>query len=125
MDTVLVEVVAPMLSVTESNSWGSHLIFDYLGLNDKARKTSCCEYPEDWTEAVRYVSEWIGEISHLYRHRIRIRWIDAQSPLGLWKQLRYRLFKFPAFIVDKKLTYIGWDYKELEILIDERIHRGR
>jgi hypothetical protein len=40
----------------------------------------------------------------------------------LWKQIRYRLFRFPAFIVDRKRTYIGWDYAELESLIDERIH---
>jgi hypothetical protein len=46
--------------------------------------------------------------------------------LGLWKQIRYRLFRFPAFIVDRKSTYIGWDYQELETLIDERIrHVGR
>jgi hypothetical protein len=48
--------------------------------------------------------------------------IDAQSLAGIWKQIRYRLFKFPAFIVDKKLTYIGWDHRQLEALIDQRVH---
>jgi hypothetical protein len=72
---------------------------------------------------VDYLSKWIQELSHLYRHRLQIRVIDAQSPLGLWKQIRYKLFRFPAFIVDRKLTYIGWDPKQVEALIDERIHK--
>jgi len=42
----------------------------------------------------------------------------------LWKQLRYHVFRFPAFIVDKKHTYVGWDHEELEALIDDRIRNG-
>jgi hypothetical protein len=96
-------------------------MFGYLGLNNKYRKASANEYPDDWKQAVVYLSQWIQEISSLYRHRILIRVIDAQSPLGFWKQIRYRLFRFPAFIVDKKSTYIGWDSQELETIIDEQI----
>jgi len=47
--------------------------------------------------------------------------IEAQSPLGLWKQIRHRVFKYPAFIVDGKKTYVGFDCEELGALIDERI----
>ncbi len=82
------------------------------------------EYPEDWKQAVSFLSEWIKEIGSLYRHRIEIRVIDAQSPMGFWKQIRHRVFRFPAFIVDKESTYIGWDPQELEALIDERIQDG-
>ncbi len=82
------------------------------------------EYPEEWKQAVSFLSEWIKEIASLYRHRIRIRVIDAQSPMGFWKQIRHRVFRFPAFIVDKKSTYMGWDSEELEALIDQRIQDG-
>ncbi len=112
MSPILLELVAPMLSCPEINS---------LRLGSRHRNACINEYPDDWKYAVSYLSEWIQELSHLYRHRIVIRVIDAMSPLGLWKQIRYRLFRFPAFIIDRKRTYIGWDYQELETLIDERI----
>lgn len=122
VDPIQLEIVAPMLSTLEMGGRGPGFIFGYLGLKRKHRDFSVNEYPDDWKYAVDYLSEWIREISSLYRHRIRIQVIDAQSPLGVWKQIRYRLFRFPAFIVNKKRTYIGWDYKELEALIDECIH---
>ena len=122
MDPIHLEVVAPMLSTVEMSCRGCGSILGFLGLRDKYRNACTNEYPDDWKQAVDYLSKWIQDLSHLYRHRIQIRVIDAQSPLGLWKQIRYRLFRFPAFIVDQKQTYIGWDYKELEALIDERIH---
>jgi hypothetical protein len=63
-----------------------------------------------------------GRISgRLYRHRVRIRIIEAQSPLGIWKQLRHRVFKFPAFIVNKRRAYVGWNHEELESLIDAEV----
>ena len=123
MDTIELEVVAPMLSALEMSCRGCGMIFGSLGLRKKYRNACTDDYPDDWKEAVNILSQWIGEISSLYRHRIRIRVIDAQSPLGLWKQIRYRVFRFPAFIIDRKKTYIGWDYNELEAIIDGRIHK--
>ncbi|MBU1905117.1 MAG: hypothetical protein KJ573_16185 [Proteobacteria bacterium] len=122
MKTILVEIVAPMLSTSEMNCRGCGLIFGSLGLRGKYRGACVNEYPGDWKEAVDYLSRWVKQISHLYRHRVKIRVIDAQSPLGFWKQIRHRVFRFPAFIVDRKKTYIGWDYQDLEAIIDGRIH---
>ena len=122
MNPILLEVVAPMLSTVEMSCRGCGSILGSLGLRDKYRSACTEEYPDDWKEAVNYLSKWINEIASLYKHRIRIKVIDAQSPLGLWKQLRHRVFRFPACIVDEKRTYIGWDSQQLEVLIDERIH---
>ncbi len=122
MNPILLEVIAPMLSTVEMNCRPCSFMFDTLGIGHKYRRTSTNEYPEDWKQAVGYLSTWIHEMTNLYRHRLKIRVIDAQSPLGLWMQIRHRLFRFPAFVVDKKQTYIGWDTQQLEALIDERIH---
>jgi hypothetical protein len=118
---VLVEVLAPMLSSTEMGCRGCGAIMGSLGLRNHDRNACVDGYPDDWKFAVGSLSEWISELFRLYRHRIKIRVIDAQSPHGLWKQLRHRVFKFPAFIVDNKKTYIGWEYAQLEAIIDERI----
>jgi hypothetical protein len=116
---VLVEVVAPMLSSTEMGCRGCGAVMGSLGLKDRDRKNCTDEYPDDWKFAVGSLSEWMSELFRLYRHRIEIRIIDAQSPAGLWKQLRHRVFKFPAFIVDNKRTYVGWNYADLEAIIDD------
>ena len=122
MNFILLEVIAPMLSTVEMNCRPCRFMFDTVGIGRSYRRSSTNEYPEDWKQAVAHLSDWIHTISNLYRHRLKIKVIDAQSPLGLWMQLRHRLFRFPAFIVDKKRTYIGWDTQQLEALIDERIH---
>ncbi len=122
MRPILLEVVVPMIYNLDCNYRPHRFIFDRLASRRNDRRSCENEYPEDWKQAVDYVSNWIREITDLYRHRIKIIVIDAQSPAGIWKQVRYRLFKFPAFIVDKKLTYVGWDRRQLEVLIDQRIH---
>jgi hypothetical protein len=123
MTPVILEVVAPMLSSVEMSCRGCGLVMEAVGLKNEDRRACEEGYPQDWKEAVDYLARWIGEISRLYRHRILIRIIDAQSPLGMWKQLRHRVFKFPAFIVNKKKAYVGWDHKELESVIDEEVKR--
>jgi hypothetical protein len=124
MSPVILEVLAPMLSTVEMSCRGCGFIFGYVGLRGKYRNACINEYPDEWKLAVDRLSKWLLEITYLYRHRIQIRVIDAQSPIGLWKQIRYGLFRFPAFIVDKRRTYIGWESGQLEALIDERIHQA-
>jgi hypothetical protein len=123
MTPVILEVVAPMLSSVEMGCRGCGLSRNAVGLKNQDRQAAKEGYPEDWKEAVEQLSTWISDISRLYRHRILIRVIDAQSPAGMWKQIRHRVFKFPAFIVNKKKTYIGWNPRELESFIDEEVRK--
>jgi hypothetical protein len=124
MTPVILEVVTPMLSTVEMSCRGCGFILGCVGLKGKYRNACTNEYPDEWKLTVDRLFKWLREIAYLYRHRVQIRVIDAQSPLGLWKQIRHRLYLFPVFIVDKKRTYTGWDSQELEALIDERIHQA-
>jgi hypothetical protein len=121
---VELDVVAPMLSCVDLTCRGWSCILGTTGLRNKYRTACMNEYPDQWKRDALTLSRWIEGLSELYRHRILIRLIDPQSPLGLWKQIRHRLFRFPAFIVDKKRTYIGWDSGQLETLIEECMHQG-
>lgn len=123
MTPVVLEVIAPMLSSVEMGCRGCGTVMNSLGLKQNDRKACAEGYPADWKEAVEALSSWIADLSRLYRHRIVIRVIDAQSPAGMWKQLRHRVFKFPAFVVNRKKTYVGWDPRELESFIDEEVKR--
>ena len=122
MKPVILEVVAPLVSAMDIGCRSCGMILDSVGLRKEYLDGAAKDYPQDWKQAADDLTAWIRKISELYRHRILIRIIDAQSPVGLWKKLRYRLFRYPAFIIDKKLTYTGWNPQELEALIDECMH---
>lgn len=120
---VLLEIVMPTFGGMELACRGCDLVLNSAGLKNAVRRERLEEYPEGWRQTIEDLSSWVKEIAKLYRHRVFIRVIDAQSPLGLWKQIRHRVFKSPAFIVDRRKTYTGWDFKRLEELIDDRIRR--
>ena len=94
------------------------IIFDQTGLNEKLQK-EMDEYPEDLKEESMKLSDWIRELNQLYKHRLSIRLIDVQTPLGVYKSLRYRIRTYPTFIVEKRDTYTGWDKRQLESLLDK------
>jgi hypothetical protein len=97
------------------------VLFDQTGLDQKLHQKEMDEYPSDLKEEYRNLSDWIRELSRLYKHRLQIRLIDVQSPLGIYKSLRHRIRAYPAFIVEGKETYIGWDKNQLESLLDKYI----
>ena len=121
MTPVVLEVVAPMLSSMGLTCRGCGFVLKELGFQKTYRDTCSNEYPEQWKDAAVQLSDWIRKLSSLYKHRILIEVIDAQSPLGIWKQIRHRLFSMPAFIVDRNLTCTGWNMEQLESIIDTRI----
>ena len=67
------------------------------------------EYPEDVKEEFLRVSDWIRAVHSRYGNRVMIRLIDPQSPSGMWKVLRHRIRRFPAFLVDGTEWILGWE----------------
>ena len=97
------------------------ILFDQAGLDKKIHQKEMEEYPPDLKEEYMKLSDWIRELSRLYKHRLLIKLIDVQSPLGIYKSLRHRIRTYPGFIVEGKETYIGWDKSQLESLLDKYI----
>ena len=75
------------------------------------------EYPLDLKEEYLKLCDWIRELIRLHKDRLLIKLIDAQSILGFYKSLRHWVRKYPAFIVEGKETYTGWDKNRLESLL--------
>jgi len=97
------------------------ILFDQAGLDKKVHQKEMEEYPPDLKEEYTKLSDWIQELNHLYKHRVLIKLIDVQSPLGIYKSLRYWIRTYPTFIVEGKETYTGWDKNQLESLLDKHI----
>ncbi|UCD71071.1 MAG: hypothetical protein JSW70_08725 [Syntrophobacterales bacterium] len=120
MKPVYVEVIAKVLT-TYDHCYRCELIFDQVGINRKIHRRDVNEYPEEAKEEFLRLSDWIRELAELYRHRILIRVIDAQSPMGIFKSIRHRAWNYPAFIVERKDKYGGWNREMLEALIDRHL----
>jgi hypothetical protein len=92
-----------------------------LKVKDKKDNLDLNEYPEDIKEDYLFLSSWIKELSARYREKILIRVIDAQSLQGFVKSIRYRAFRYPAFIIDRKKKYAGKNKVELDALLQEHL----
>ena len=75
------------------------------------------EYPPDLKEEYLKLSDWIRELTQIYKDGLIIKLIDAQSILGFYKSLRHWVRKYPTFIVEGQEKYTGWDKKRLETLL--------
>jgi hypothetical protein len=120
MRPILLEIVSKVLT-TFDHCRHCEIFFDQAGLNKKFHQNEMDEYPSDLKEEYVKLSDWIRELRRLYKHRLLIKFIDIQSPLGIYKALRHRIRTYPTFIIEGKETYAGWDKNHLEDLLDKYI----
>ena len=120
MRPILLEIVSKVLT-TFDHCRHCEIFFDQAGLNKKFHQNEMNEYPSDLKEEYMKLSDWIRELRRLYKHRLLIKLIDIQSPLGIYKALRHRIRTYPTFIIEGKETYTGWDKNHLEDLLDRYI----
>ena len=120
MKPVYVEVIAKVLT-TFGHCKRCELVCDMTGINKRVHHREINEYPEEVKDEFLRLSDWIRDLVKLYKHRILIRVIDAHSPMGFLKSLWHRAWNHPAFIVEGKDTYVGWDTERLESLIDRHL----
>jgi hypothetical protein len=120
MKPVIVEIVTRVMT-SFGHCRHCDVVFHQTGLDQVLHQREINDYPADLREEFANLSAWIRELNRLYKHRLRIRLIDAQSLSGLYKSLRHRIRKYPTFIVEGKETYSGWDKERLEGLLDKYI----
>jgi len=118
MKAVSIEVVSNLLT-TYSHCTRCEVIFRESGLGKEANKGDIQDYPAELKEEILKLSDQIGELKQLYRHRVDIRLTDAQSPRGIYKSLMHRLRRYPAFIIERRDVYVGWDIEKIEALVDK------
>jgi hypothetical protein len=93
-------------------------------LKEKKDRSILNDYPEDLKEDYLFLSGWVKELSQKYREKILIRMTDAQSLQGFYKSIRYRAFRYPAFIINGKKKYTGKDKSQLENLLSEELNNA-
>jgi hypothetical protein len=124
MKSISIEVVSNFLT-TYSHCSRCEVIFRESGLGKEANRGDVADYPAELKEEILKLSDRLGELKQLYKHRIDIRLTDAQSPRGIYKSLIHRLRQYPAFIIAGKDVYIGWDRERIEELVDKYLRMAR
>jgi len=117
---ISVEIVTRMLTIL-GQCRHCEIFFNEAGLDKKIYEKEIDAYPSDFIQESEKLSAWVRELRKLYKHRLSIRLIDAKSFVGFYKSIRYRIRKYPTFIVEGKETYAGWDKNQLEGLLDKYI----
>jgi len=118
MRPILLEIVTKVIT-TYDHCRHCEVFFDEAGLDKKFHQKEMDEYPPDLKEEYIQLSDWIRELNRLYKHRLMIKLIDVKSLHGIYKSLRYRIRRYPTFIVEGRETYTGWDKTQLESLLDK------
>ncbi len=120
MKPILVEIVSRVLT-SYDHCHRCAILFDEAGLQKEFNKNLLEGYPRDLREEYAQLSDWIRELTGLYKHRLLIKVSDAHSPVGMVKCLRHWIRKYPTFIINGKETFVGWDKSKLEGLLDKHI----
>jgi hypothetical protein len=107
------EVVAPIFE-----GWGMctacELILNEAGLAEHPAERALDEYPQEWQDDYRRLTDWVYDFADRYGDQILIKVIDPQSPEGLFKSLRYRIRSYPTWVVNGETRIVGWDRQALE-----------
>ncbi|UCC63377.1 MAG: hypothetical protein JSV36_22040 [Anaerolineae bacterium] len=120
MTPIQLQVIAPVLE-----GYGlcntCELLFSEAKLDSGPVERGLDEYPPDWIKDYQRLSEWLVDLSARYGHCILVKVIDPQSLEGFFKCLRYRVRRYPAFIVEGQKQMVGWDKKELEAILESHV----
>ena len=113
MKTVHLEVVAPTFQGLEFCT-SCELVLSGAGLGESPATRGPDEYPQEWQDHFQQLGDWVYDFAEQYGDAILIKVIDPQSIEGLLKSLRYRIRKYPTWIIDGQTRVVGWDRLAVE-----------
>jgi len=126
MKPVQVEVIAPVLE-----GYGlcptCELLLSEADLDGGPVERGVDEYPPDWVEDYQRLTGWLADLSARYGECILIKVIDPQSLGGFFKCLRYRVRRYPTFMIGEqpKRRVTGWDREAVEIALQAHMVPAR
>jgi hypothetical protein len=95
------------------------LVMADAGVGESPTERALEQYPREWQEEYQRLSDWVYELAGRYGDQILVKVIDPQSPEGLFKSLRYRVRRYPTWVVNGKKRVVGWDREALDAVLSE------
>jgi hypothetical protein len=101
------------------------VVWGHLDLGDRLhaeqRKSSL---PEELQAEYAAISDWVRQAFDRYGDRLTVKVVDVASVEGLYKAIRHRARRFPAFIIDGEERFIGFDPVRLNSALTARLDQG-
>jgi hypothetical protein len=118
MSPVRLEVIAHTF-VEPGLCMPCELVLSEAGVDEPTAPRTLDEYPAEWQAEYQRLTDWVYGLAGHYSDQLVIKVIDPQSPEGLWKSLRYRVRRYPTWVVDGKERIVGWDRPALEAALEK------
>ena len=78
------------------------------------------EYPQNILEEHQQLSTLVVELGNRFKDGITFHVIDSQSLPGIFKSMRYRVRKYPTFIIGGKESVVGFNQVALDHALETR-----
>jgi hypothetical protein len=108
MSQLSVQVIAPVLT-NFYHCMHCEQLFSQAKIGQQVHQEELDQYPEEVKQEFERLTDYLFDLAHRYGDQIHIRVIDPLSIEGFFKSLRYRVRKYPTFIVEDKKKITGWD----------------
>lgn len=116
MKPIRLEVIAPLLEGFGTCT-ACELVMGEAGMGQRTTEHTLGEYPHEWQADVERLTDWVTDLASRYSAQVVIKVIDPRSPEGLVKSIRYRVRRYPTWVVNGKKRVVGWDRQALEVAL--------
>jgi hypothetical protein len=79
--------------------------------------------PPDLLQDYQRISDWVRDILSRHCDRVMVKVIDAASIEGFIKSLRYRVHRYPAIIINGKITSAFREFEDASQAINSLLER--
>ncbi|HET7034812.1 MAG TPA: hypothetical protein VFI42_03950 [Thermomicrobiaceae bacterium] len=124
MYQVELEVIAPILGSFD-HRFRCQLFRDGAGLGRQLERGDFESYPPALQAEFEALAELLLELSGRYGRHLVIRVADPGSLRGRWSSVRFRVRRFPTFIVDDDEQICGLDATGVDRLIRSHLAAPR
>jgi hypothetical protein len=101
------------------------VVWDQVGLGSKIRREQrSAALPADLQAEYEAISDWVADAHRRYGERLQVKLVDVASVEGVFKAVRHRARRFPAFIVDGQQRIVGFDRRQLDDALAQRLDGG-
>ncbi len=99
--------------------------FVQAGIGGQVHREQLEEYPQAILQDASRLAEWLEDLVRRFRNQLRIQVVDPQSLQGFVLSLRHRVREYPAFVVEGRMLYAGWERNALDHLLQECLSEQR
>jgi hypothetical protein len=117
---VRLDVIAPLVEGLGMCT-SCELVLSGAGVTDNQRQHALDEYPQEWQEETRRLTDWVHDLAERHGDEILIKVLDPRSPEGLLKSVRHRVRRYPTWLVEGRDRVVGWDREALDGAIEHAL----